>query len=162
MSRKLVAFFSAGRETRFTARELAQIMEADLYEIKPLAPYTEQDLDYMNPESRSCLENKEPGFRPKLAEETTDLSSYDLIFLGFPVWFDTCPRIIASFIEHNDFKRKTIVPFATSKGGSMGSAAKDIQAYAGEDTKVTEGMLLNGTISRFKIQTWLLTIGISE
>lgn len=162
MASKLVAFFSAGRETRFTARELAEIVEADLYEIKPLVPYSEKDLDYSDPESRTSLEMNDPSFRPRLAEDTVDLSAYDLIFLGFPVWWDSIPRVIASFVEANDFKGKTIVPFATSMGGGMGTSAEDIRALVTEDTKVTEGMLLNGPIGKFKIQTWLLTMGITE
>lgn len=162
MSRKLVAYFSAGRETRFTARELAEILNADLYEIRPAVPYSEADLDWNNPDSRSAQEGKNPSLRPALAEEKTDLSAYDMIFLGFPVWYDTIPCVIASFIENNDFAGKTVIPFATSMGGGMGTSAEDIRALMPSAAKVTEGLLLNGPIGKFKLQTWLLTMGIQE
>ena len=160
MARKLVAYFSAGKETRFTARDLARIMDADLYEIVPLEPYTEEDLDYTNPASRTCQEKNDPDFRPALAESDFDLSPYELIFLGFPVWWDSIPAAVAAYLEQNDFKGKIIVPFGTSKGGGMGSSAADIREIVGEETKVTDGMLLNGTFGKFQLETWLLTMGV--
>lgn len=162
MTKKLVAYFSAGKETRFTARELADILKADLYEIKPLNPYTKEDLSWEDPDSRSAREGKDPSIRPALEEEKTDLSSYEQIFIGFPVWFDTFPRIIASFAENNDFENKTVIPFATSMGGGMGSAAEDLKALLPASAKVTEGLLLNGQIGKFKLETWLLTMRIMD
>lgn len=162
MSRKLVAYFSAGRETRFTARELAEILNADLYEIRPLVPYSDADLDWNNPDSRSAREGKDPSLRPELAEAQTDLSAYDMIFLGFPVWYDSIPNIVASFIEANDFTDKTVIPFATSMGGGIGTSAEDIRALMPKASMVTEGLLLNGPIGKFKLQTWLLTMGIQD
>ena len=162
MTKKLVAYFSPGKETRFTARDLAQIMEADIYEIKAEQPYTKEDLDWTNPDSRTCRENNDPACRPALLEKSADLSGYDMIFLGFPVWFDSFPRIIATFLEANDFKGKTVIPFATSMGGGMGSSSEDMKAIIGENARVTEGLLLNGPFGKFKIQTWLLTMGITE
>lgn len=162
MSRKLVAFFSPGKETRFASRELAGIMNADLYEIKAETPYSKEDLDYMNPDSRSCRENADPSCRPALEEKSIDLSGYDMIMIGFPIWWDSFPRIIASFLENNDFAGRTVIPFATSAGGGMGHSAEDMRDIIGETAKVTEGMLLNGPIGKFKIDTWLLTMGIKE
>jgi flavodoxin len=162
MTKKLVAYFSAGKETRFTARELADILKADLYEIKPLNPYTKEDLNWEDPDSRSAREGKDPSIRPALEEEKTDLSSYEQIFIGFPIWFDTFPRIIASFAENNDFENKTVIPFATSMGGGMGSVAEDLKALLPASAKVTEGLLLNGQIGKFKLETWLLTMGIKD
>lgn len=162
MSRKLVAYFSAGKETRFAARELAEILNADLYEIKAAEPFTEADLDWNNPDSRSSQEKNNPSLRPAIAEEKTDLSAYDIIFLGFPVWWDSFPRVIATFVENNDFEGKTVIPFATSMGGGMGISAEEMRELIGENVKVTEGLLLNGPIGRFKLQTWLLTMGITE
>ncbi len=161
MKKICVAYFSAGRETRFAAKDLAEMLQADLYEIKPETPYTEADLDWADSSSRTSLEMADPSCRPALLEAKTDLSAYDLIFLGFPVWWDSIPRIIASFLEANDFKGKTVIPFGTSLGGGMGSSSEDIQAILGDDTRVTEGMLLNGKFGKFKIESWLVSLGIT-
>ncbi len=158
----LVAYFSPSGETADTAKNLAEILHADLYEIKPSEPYTKEDLDWSNPHSRNALEMIDPACRPGLAEPKTDLSGYDTVFLGFPIWWDTAPKIILTFAENNDFAGKTVIPFATSKGSGMGSSSKDIEKVIGENVRVSEGMLLNGYISSFKIQNWLNSLGISK
>ena len=120
MSKTLVTFFSASGTTRRTAEKLARAINSDLYEIKPAVPYTSADLNWMDKHSRSSLEMNDPSSRPELAEKSTDLTAYDRIFLGFPIWWYTAPTIIRSFLENNDFSGKTLILFATSGGSGMG------------------------------------------
>ena len=103
MSKTLVTFFSASGTTRRTAEKLARAINSDLYEIKPAVPYTSADLNWMDKHSRSSLEMNDPSSRPELAEKSTDLTAYDRIFLGFPIWWYTAPTIIRSFFVFFDF-----------------------------------------------------------
>ncbi len=161
MSRKLIAYFSPGiGETAETAKNLAEILRADLYEIKALEPYTKEDLDWEHPYSRNVLEKQDKYCRPAIAGDLLDLTDYDTVFLGFPIWWNTAPKIILTFAESLDFEGKTVVPFATSKGSGMGSSSQDIREAIIGNAVVTEGMLLNGYISPFKIKNWLNSLGI--
>ena len=99
MSKTLVAYFSATGITKKAAKQLAQAAEADLYEIKPAAAYTREDLDWMNKKSRSSVEMNDKGSRPALADRDADIASYDTILLGFPIWWYVAPTIINSFLE---------------------------------------------------------------
>ena len=103
MSRTLVAFFSASGTTKRAAENLADAIGADLYEIRPAAPYTAADLNWQDRRSRSSVEMNDPASRPALAGPEADVSSYDRIFLGFPIWWYTAPHIIRTFLEHTDF-----------------------------------------------------------
>ena len=114
--KKLVTWFSAGGVTAKKAKALAKAAGADLQEIAPKEKYTGADLDWTNKNSRCSRENADPTSRPALAEEKTDLSAYDVIYIGFPIWWGVAPRIINTFIESNDLAGKKIVLFATSGG----------------------------------------------
>ena len=144
--KKLVAFFSASGVTAKAAAELAGIIGADVYEIVPKVPYTAADLDWMDRKSRSSLEMKDQNSRPELKGDKQDLTRYDSIYIGFPIWWGVAPRIINTFIEDNDFSGKEIVIFATSGGSALSPAVKDLQKrYPGLDIK--EGKLLNGRVT---------------
>ncbi len=106
MSKKLVAYFSASGITESVARNLSQTAGADLYRIQPEVPYTSADLDWMNKKSRSSIEMNDPASRPAIAAEDLDISSYDVVFLGFPVWWYMAPTIINTFLETYDFSGK--------------------------------------------------------
>ena len=142
MSKKLVAFFSAGGRTARTAAQLASSIGADLCEIEPTVPYTQEDLYWPNEECRSIREMKTPGIRQEMKPFASNPADYDVLFIGFPVWCNTIPTIIESFLAAFDFSGKTIVPFATSGGGGMGRSERDIQVLA-PGAKVTGGRLLN-------------------
>lgn len=114
--KKLVAYFSASGVTEKTAERLAKAINADLFEIKPAVPYTEADLDWRDDKSRSTVEMKNPDFRPEIAKKLGNMSDYDEIFIGFPIWWYVAPTIIDTFVESYDFSGKTLVPFATSGG----------------------------------------------
>ena len=153
MSKKIVAYFSAGGVTANVAKELAEACGADLYEIRPLIPYTAADLDWMNKRSRSSLEMSDPLSRPALADHLADIAGHDIIFVGFPVWWYTAPAIIRTFLEAYDFSGKIIVPFATSGGSGLGKTAKALQEIV-PSAVVMEGKLLNGKQNAEKLKKW--------
>ena len=122
MSKTLVAYFSAGGTTAKVAENLADVANADLYEIRPAVPYTQADLNWMDKKSRSSVEMNDKSSRPALADKDADISSYDKILLGFPIWWYVAPTIINSFLESYDFSGKKIVLFATSGGSGFARA----------------------------------------
>ena len=124
MSKKLVAYFSASGVTKKLAEKLAAAVDADLFEIRPKIPYTKADLNWMDKQSRSTIEMQNPSSRPEIAEGGPDLSGYDTIFVGFPIWWYIAPTIVNTFLESCDLTGKTVVPFATSGGSGMGSTNK--------------------------------------
>ena len=124
MSRILVAYFSASGVTARAAREMADAIGADLYEICPAAPYTDADLNWMDKKSRSTLEMNDPACRPAIASQVERMEQYDTVFVGFPVWWYVEPRIVDTFLESYDFTGKTMIPFATSGGSGISKAEK--------------------------------------
>ena len=125
--KKLVTFFSASSVTRKAAEELAKVAGADLYEIKPKEPYTAHDLDWRDKKSRSSLEMQNEASRPDLEGSLPDISDYDTVYIGFPIWWGVCPRIVNTFIESVNLEGKDIVLFATSGGSQMPYALNDIK-----------------------------------
>ena len=144
MSKKLVAYFSASGVTKRAAEHLAKAAGADLFEIKPAVAYTRADLDWMNKKSRTTVEMEDPASRPEIAELPQDLSSYDTVFLGFPIWWYVAPHIINAFVEQCDLAGKTVVPFATSGGSGMGKTV-DVLKKCCPDAKWDAGKMLNRT-----------------
>lgn len=140
--KKLVAYFSASGVTKSTAETLAKEIGADLFEIEPKETYTKADLDWTNSSSRSTVEMKNKSFRPEMVKKALDLSEYDTIFVGFPIWWYVAPTIINTFGESYNFSGKTIVPFATSGGSGMGKTTEElIPSFKG--AKVVEGKVVN-------------------
>ena len=111
MSKTLVAYFSASGVTARAAKEIADAVGADLYEIAPAQPYTAADLDWTDKKSRSTAEMNDPGCRPEIAGTVEDMDQYDTVFVGFPVWWYVEPRIVDTFLESYDFSGKTLIPF---------------------------------------------------
>ncbi|WP_303820253.1 flavodoxin [Ruminococcus flavefaciens] len=130
MSKKLVAYFSAGGNTAALAKKLAAAAGADLFEIEPAVRYTAQDLDWMNKQSRSSLEMSDHSSRPAIAGTKSDLAEYDTVYVGFPIWWYIAPTIINSFLESGDFSGKRIILFATSGGSGFGKAADNLRGSA--------------------------------
>ena len=139
----LVAYFSASGVTKRTAQALAQAAGADLYEIKPEVPYTKADLNWMDKKSRSTLEMQDKSSRPAIIKGDLDVSGYDTILLGFPIWWYIAPTIINTFLESYDFSGKKIVLFATSGGSGFGKAVENLKPSA-PGAEIREGKLLNG------------------
>ncbi|MBO7725494.1 MAG: NAD(P)H-dependent oxidoreductase [Thermoguttaceae bacterium] len=153
MTKALVAYFSASGVTAAVAKRLAESIESDLFEIKPETPYTNADLNWMNRSSRSSVEMADRASRPAIATKVNDMASYNVVFIGFPVWWYREPSIIDTFVEAYDFAGKTIVPFATSGGSGLGDTSKNLKELApGAD--VPEGKRFSGSISGNDLGAW--------
>ncbi len=155
MKKALVSYFSASGVTAKAAKSLAGAIGADLYEIKPAVPYTRADLDWTNKRSRSSVEMQDSAFRPALADTDAPIEAYDVIFVGFPIWWYIAPTIINSFLESYDFSGKTIVLFATSGGSGLGRTADSLRSSVAADTKIVNGRLLNGRLSASELKAWV-------
>lgn len=151
--KKLVAFFSASGVTKAAAAHLAKVIGADLFEIKPIVPYTRADLDWTNQKSRSSVEMNNPDSRPEIEEQLSNMADYDTVLIGFPIWWYVAPTIISTFLESYDFSGKTIIPFATSGGSGMGRTVEVLQALCpGANWK--KGKMLNRVSDR-ELETWV-------
>ncbi|MBQ1337549.1 MAG: NAD(P)H-dependent oxidoreductase [Thermoguttaceae bacterium] len=138
MTKKLVAYFSASGVTAKTAKKLAEAAGADLYEIKPAVPYTSADLNWSNKQSRSSVEMGDRSSRPAIADSDANIAAYDVVYVGFPIWWYVAPTIVNTFLESYDFSGKKIVLFATSGGSGFGKAAQGLQPSAPTAT-IVEG-----------------------
>ena len=138
MGKKLVAYFSAGGNTAKLAKKLAEAADADLYEIRPAKAYTSADLNWQDKQSRSSIEMSDHNSRPELADKSADMSAYDTVYVGFPVWWYIAPTIINTFLESCDFSGKRIILFATSGGSGFGKAVQNLKVSA-PDAEIIEG-----------------------
>ncbi|MFR7984871.1 flavodoxin [Zhenpiania hominis] len=159
MSKRLVAYFSASGVTAKTAKALAEAAEADLYEIQPQIPYTQADLNWMDKKSRSTVEMNDPDSRPAISGSVPGMEQYDVIFLGFPIWWYTAPTIIKTFLESYDMAGKKIVLFATSGGSGLGDTARTLQKVCPK-AEFKGGKLLNGRQSRESLTSWIESLDI--
>ena len=140
----LVVYFSATGTTRQVAKQIAKIADADICEIAPAKPYSSADLDWTNKQSRSSVEMNNPKARPEIKAVQVDVSEYDYIFLGYPIWWDLAPRAVNSFIETADLAGKTVIPFATSGSSTIANSVAVLkQSYP--NIKWQTGKLLNHT-----------------
>ena len=153
MSKALVAYFSASGVTAKLAERLADGIGADLFEIKPETPYTKADLNWMNKNSRSSVEMNDRSCRPAISSRIDNMGQYDVVFVGFPVWWYREPSIIDTFMEAYDFEGKTIVPFATSGMSPVGDSGKNIQELA-KGAKVVSGKRFKNGASAEELKTW--------
>ncbi len=153
MSRKLVAYFSASGVTAKLAETLSEAIGADLYDIEPAVPYTKSDLNWMNKNSRSSVEMNNPASRPAIAGKRDNMDEYDTIFVGFPIWWYVAPTIINTFLESYDFTGKTIIPFATSGGSSMGKTNEKLQSSC-PSAKLMEGKVWKKNAKADELAAW--------
>ena len=158
MNNKLVAYFSASGVTAKAAKKLAEAAAADLYEIRPAVPYTAADLNWMDKKSRSSLEMGDPSSRPEITGRVEDMDAYDVVFLGFPIWWYVAPSIINTFLEQYNFSGKKIVLFATSGGSGFGKTAENLRRSAAE-ADIVEGRMMNGGVSEAELVEWINTLG---
>lgn len=143
MSKLLIAYFSASGTTTKAAKLLSQLTNADIYEIKPQISYTKDDLNWMDKKSRSSIEMSDKSFRPALKDKDANIEAYDIIALGFPIWWYIAPNIINTFLESYDFSGKTVVLFATSGGSGFGKTVFGLKNSVSVDTKIIEGKIIN-------------------
>ena len=160
MAKKLVAYFSASGVTAKVADMLADAVGADIHEIRPKNPYTKADLNWMNKKSRSSIEMNDKTTRPEIVESNIQIDDYDVIFLGFPIWWYVAPTIINTFLEKYDFSGKKIILFATSGGSKFGKTVEELKVSVSADAEIIEGKLLNGRHSIASVKAWTDTLGI--
>ena len=152
-TKMLVCYFSATGTTAEAAKRLAKIAGADIYEITPEARYTDADLDWRDSLSRSSVEMHNRSFRPAIVDSMPDMTKYDVIFIGYPNWWNTHPTVINTFIEANDFKGKTLVPFMTSGGSNILNSEKELkESYPG--LNFAKGLLMNNVTDK-DIEDWI-------
>ena len=138
----LVTYFSASGVTKGVAERMAKTLGADLMEIEPQQPYTEADLDWRDKTSRSTVEMQDKSSRPAIVKGKYNPEDYDVICVGFPIWWYTCPTIINTFMESFDCSGKTVIPFATSGGSTIDKSCDDLKA-AYPQANWKPGRLLN-------------------
>lgn len=155
MDQVLVAYFSVSGNTKRVAEKLALAVNSALFEIKPEIPYTKEDLNWMDKNSRSTIEMKNQHIRPAIEKTEAPVAGKTTIFLGFPIWWHQAPTIINTFLEKYDLSDKRIVPFATSGGGDMGVSVEKLKPSCAETTKWGHGVILNGDDVEGKISEWL-------
>ena len=158
LSKTLVAYFSATGRTRKIANLIAEITGADIYEIKPAVPYSVEDLNWEDSNSRSTFEAKE-DLHPSLADRNANISNYSVIYLGFPIWWYKAPRLINTFLESYDFSGKKVVTFSTSGGSGYGETSKDLK-YSNPDAEIIEGKVFRGRPDKETIFNWLQSLNI--
>lgn len=153
-SKVLVAYFSATGTTKKAAEQLAEVTNADLFEIVPEQLYSEADLDWHNDKSRSSVEMKDLSSRPavKNGGKVDNIDQYEVVYIGFPIWWYTAPTIVNTFIEANNLEGKVIKPFATSGGSTIEKSTEDLKKTYPK-LNIKEGKLLNN-IERAELQNW--------
>ncbi len=151
----LVAYFSATGTTKTLAGYISQVTGGDLYEIVPETPYTSDDLNYSDNNSRSTREQNDESARPAISGSVEHMDQYDTIFLGYPIWWGEAPRIMETFMETYDFSGKTIVPFCTSGGSGIGSSARNLHDLAAPDVTWLDGERLSSGISHDEMVSWI-------
>lgn len=158
MSRKLVAYFSATGVTAKVAELIADAAGADVYQIQPEVPYTTADLNWMDKNSRSSVEMNDKRIRPGMVKRNLQVEDYDVVFLGFPIWWYVAPTIINTFLESYDFAGKKIILFATSGGSGIGKTVEELKVSVTDDTQIIEGKLLNGKQTLVGVSEWISSL----
>lgn len=155
--RILIAYFSATGTTARAAEKLADVTGGELYAITPAESYTRADLDWHDRQSRSSVEMNDPKSRPAIKGKKENIADYDVVFIGYPIWWDLAPRVVNTFIENHDLTGKMIIPFATSGGSTLADSAAALkQSYPALNWK--EGRLLNRTDEK-TIRMWIEKLG---
>lgn len=155
MGKVLVAYFSATGRTKARAEQIAAALGADLHEIVPEVPYSKKDLMWWNPLSRTTREMNNKKFRPPIVDVVEDMDQYDIILLGFPIWWFVAPTVVNTFLEKYPMRNKKIGIFATSGGSGFGSTISKLQASVSKTVQWEQPMLLNEEISDDEIRFWV-------
>lgn len=156
-SKTLVVYFSATGTTKGIAESIADITGADLYEITAAVPYTDDDRDWTNSDSRCSIEQNDTSVRPEIGSETISLEGYSTVYIGYPIWFAQEPRIMDTFVESYDFTGITVIPFCTSGSSGIGQSGQDLADNAGSGNWI-EGMRFAGDASEDEIKEWIDSI----
>ena len=154
VSDALVVYFSATGTTKGAAEKIAAITNADLYEIVPAEPYSEEDLNYNDDESRTSIEMNDPKARPEIGGKAISLEEYSVVYLGYPIWHGDAPRIMSTFVENHDFNGITVIPFCTSGGSGLGESGSHLAKQAGSGSWLA-GERFGGSVTDKELQSWI-------
>lgn len=158
----LVVFFSTDDTVRAAAYTIAEALSANLFEIRPAKPYTADDVNYHNSQSRTSIEQNDPQARPAIAALPENLSRYDTIILGYPIWWGQAPRILYTFMESVDLSGKTIIPFCTSGSSGVGSSASNLQKLTAESAVWLDAKRISNGSSAEEIRAWAESLGSGD
>lgn len=153
-SKILVAYFSATGNTEKAAQYIAEATGGKLYEITPEQPYTNNDLNYNDSSSRSTREQNDDSARPEISGNVENMGEYDIVYLGYPIWWGEAPKIVYTFLESYEFAGKTIIPFCTSGSSPISGSLSDIQALANDATWLS-GKRFSSSPSKSEVQEWV-------
>lgn len=153
MSKKLVAYFSASGVTAKLAKKLAEAIDADLFEIKPVEPYSEADQNWKNPLAR-CNKEKIGKKDVPVSGIVENMDEYDTVYLGFPIWYWAAPNVVNTFVKQYDFSHKKVVLFATSGGSDMGKTAEKLQPFLGSEAEIVDAKVMNENPSLEPLKAW--------
>lgn len=159
-AKALVVYFSCTGNTKAVAQRISELTGADLYEIVLANPYTDEDLNYNDDNCRANREMDDPYARPAIGSDTVDISNYNTVFIGYPIWWGTMPRIINTFLDIYDLSNKTVMPFCTSGGSGISKSVSDIKAQE-PDADIRDGLKANGS-SDSSINKWLSDNGLIQ
>ncbi|MCR4600950.1 MAG: flavodoxin [Clostridia bacterium] len=160
-SKTLVIYFSATGTTRGIAEKIASATGADLYEIVPKEPYSDEDLNYNNNDSRATKEQDDKTARPEFEDITVDIEKdYSTVFIGYPIWWGEEPRIMDTFVESYNFEGKTIIPFCTSGSSDISASSRNLEAKAGTGNWLS-GSRFSASTSAEEIKTWIAGLGLN-
>ena len=158
MNKILVAYFSASGVTADAAKKIAEITDAELYEIRPEVPYTQADLNWQDQNSRSSIEMKDKSSRPQIADKNAPVTNCDVVLLGFPIWWYTAPTIINTFLESYNFAGKKIILFATSGSSGFENALSDLKNSVSGRAAMEEGIVVHGRQDRDIWKKWIASL----
>lgn len=154
IEKTLVVYFSATGTTKRVAEMIAHIVDADLYEVIPEEPYSPDDLNWHDPNSRTSIEQNDANSRPEIASETRSIEEYTTIYIGYPIWWGIAPHIMDTFVEQYSFEGKTIIPFCTSGSSGIGNSGKNLEESAGSGNWL-EGQRFGASVSEDDVKAWI-------
>lgn len=158
--KSLVVYFSCSGMTQKVAEKLAIATNSDLYEILPENPYTNEDLNWRNKQSRTSIEMKDHSSRPAIKNKVKNMEKYDVVYIGFPIWWYVAPTIINTFLEQYDFSEKTIVTFFTSGGSELGNTISELKPSCSNTTKWVKGKRFSSSVSEQELKNWANSLNI--
>ena len=159
-SNTLVVYFSATNNTKGVAENIAKVLNADTYQITPVQEYTSDDLDWTDDNSRVSVEHNDSDFRPEIAGELPDLTNYDTVFVGYPIWWGEAPNIVKGFVENVDFAGKTVIPFCTSSSSGIGSSGRNLETLTSGANWI-DGQRFSSRASASDVQNWISSLNLT-
>ena len=156
----LVAYFSCTGNTRRLAKTLAETVKGDLYEITPEKPYSAADLNWEDKNSRSTIEMNDRSSRPTIKGKCENMGDYDVVFVGFPIWWYVAPTIINTFLESYGFSGKVVVPFCTSGSSAPGDTDKYLHPSCSKKTLWRSAKRFPADADRATLEEWVRTLDL--